>query len=379
MAMLRAAALIVLANTIASVSTAAEYLPGPPPTFQIGHRVIDEDETPGRLELGGGEQVSLWIDHWRDIDLLKREDGTYREVRDSMGDVVWESSGASVVFPVIGPSTVLTADIGEKDERGSVQATAFDSGTKGVDPPVVDSLGPDQPEDQPAKPPNGQAETRADLLHQLWAVDRLRSGRKTPFDEVERRIGNLLKQYPAPKDQGQIYYEAAHVYAQTGLVRPQAAIEYAKKALQFPVEPVQRIRLYGYWGGAVFMLKRTDPFPQRRLAAATIFLDGLVQLRQFKVPEKATELSSAEYIAGDEIAEKIVAELEQRDAEQARFLQEMIGYRDGMTGQIVWLYSREPHATQELRELTVKTTKDSKLADRLVKAVEPKIKAIKEP
>ena len=246
------------------------------------------------MELGGGEQVSLWIDKWRDIDLLKREDGTYHEVRDSMGDVVWESSGASCVFPIIGPSTVMTADIGEKDETGSVNATVFDSGTKGVDPPVVASLGPTCPKRSLPSRKMPEAETKADLFHALWAVDRLRSGRKTPFDEVERCIGNLLKQYPAPKDHGQIYYEAAHIYAQTGLVRPQVAINYAKKALQYPVESAQQIRLYGYWGSAVFMLKRTDPFPQRRLAAATIFLGGLVQLRQFKVPEKVTELPLAE-------------------------------------------------------------------------------------
>ena len=69
------------------------------------------------MEIGGGEQVDLWIDNWRDIDLLKREDGTYREVRDSMGDVVWESSGSGDVFPIVGPSTVLTAGIGEKDSN----------------------------------------------------------------------------------------------------------------------------------------------------------------------------------------------------------------------------------------------------------------------
>ena len=140
-------------------------------------------------------------------------------------------------------------------------------------------------------------------------MDRLRRGRKTPFDEVERRIGDLLKQYPRSQGPGQIYYEAAHVYAQTGLVRPQAAVDYAKKALRFPLEPVQRIRLYGYWGGAVFMLKRTDPFPHRRLAAATIFLDGLVQLRQFNLPEKATEspVGRVADIVGDKAAERDAA------------------------------------------------------------------------
>ena len=370
-----AAEVILLVGTIGSMSTGAEYLPGPPPTFEIGHRVIDEDETPGRFELGGGEQAHLWIDKWRDIDLLKCEDGTYRKVHDSMGDVVWESSGAGDVFPIVGAWTVLTAGFTEKDEAGFVHATVFDSGTKGVDPPVVKSLGPNLPEQQPAKPQNGRAETKMKLSNALWATDRLRHGRETPFAEVERRIAGLLKQYPAPKDQGQIYYEAAHVYAQTGLIRPQAAVDYAKKALQLPVEPVQRIRLYGYWGGTVFMLKRTDQFPQRRLAAVIVFLDGLAELRKFNLPEKAPERPAmgANYDdAPTEIEARRMEEQNRREAaawEQARFLEQMIQYRDAMIGQIVWLYSREPNATEELRQLTVKTTRDPELAGRLVKAV----------
>ena len=41
------------------------------------------------------------------------------------------------------------------------------------------------------------------------------------------------------------------------------------------------------------MVKRTDPFPQRRRAAAAVFLDGLVQFRPFKLLEESPALPSA--------------------------------------------------------------------------------------
>ena len=64
---------------------------------------------------------------------------------------------------------------------------------------------------------------------------------------------------------------------------------------------------------------------------------------------------------------------------QARFLREMIQHRDVLIGQIVWLYSRRPYATQELRELVVRTNKDPALADRIVMMVKLKTQWMEEP
>jgi hypothetical protein len=292
-----------------------------------------------------------------------------------MGDVVWEASGAGSVWPVTGPSTVLTAGTPAAADTVEVQATVNGSETKGIGGPAVRTPPPGVVA-QAARP-----ETEHDLFSALQALDRLRRGSKTPFDEVERAAGELLTKYPDPKDRGQIYYELAHVYVQSGLVRPQSALDYVKKAMQCPLAPQQQIRLYGYWGSILLMLRRTDPLPQRRREATVVFLDGLVQLRKLDLPEKPPEIPTTVLVDLDPTTDTAAKEAEQRNrrymaaVERAEFLREMIRYREGLTSQIAWLYSREPRATQELRELVIKTTHDLQLADRLVDRVDRQIKA----
>ena len=205
-----------------------------------------------------------------------------RQASESMGDVVWEASGDGSVWPLTGPSTVLTADILEAAERLTSRRRSTIRKRKALIDPAVRTLAFGD------SAQTARSETKHDLSSALRVLDRLRRGSKTPFDEVERSAGELLKKYPDPKDRGQIYYELAHVYAQSGLVRPQSAIDYAKKAMQCPLTPQQRIRTYGYWGSALLMLKPTDPLPKRRRAATLVFLDGLVQLQKLGLPEKAS-------------------------------------------------------------------------------------------
>lgn len=224
------------------------------------------------------------------------------------------------------------------------------------------------------------AGTSDDLPAALRALDQLRQGHKTPFAEVDRRADELLRKYPDPKDQGQIYFELVQVYGQSA-GPPQRIIEYAKKALQLPLEPSQRFRLYTYWGDAVLLLKPAEPLADRRRAATVVFLDGLMQLRKFNLPEKPPEIPLVTLYDLDDGARE-AEEQYRRDmaaVEQAHFVRAMIRHRDVLTGQIVWLYARKPFATDELRELATKTTKDPQLVARLVKAVEAKIKSTKYP
>jgi hypothetical protein len=337
-------------------ATVAGCLPGPASTWYIGHRT--REEVPGprdRTDIGGGEMVDCRIENW--------------QAGDRMGDVVWEASGGGSVWPLTGPSTVLTADVLEAAGTVAVRATVNGSETKGIDNPAVrtpvfgDSA------------PTARSETKHDLSSALRALDGLRRGSNTPFDQVERSAGELLRKHPDPKDQGQIYYELAHIYAQSGLVRPQSAIDCVKKAMQCPLTPQQQIRLYGYWGSALLMLKRTDPLPERRRAATIVFLDGLRQLCKLDLPEKPPEIALTVLGGPEPATEADVKEAEQRNQryvaalERTRFLQEMIQYREGLASQIVWLYSREPHAARELRELVINATNDPKLADRLLQRV----------
>lgn len=92
------------------------------------------------------------------------------------------------------------------------------------------------------------AETLEEALSQM---DALRAGRDTPLDEVETRAKELLRRYAKPAERGRICWQVANIHAQSGQMRPDATIAWARKALQFPVEPTKRLELYVAWGHAL--------------------------------------------------------------------------------------------------------------------------------
>ena len=285
----------------AALTMVSVFFPGLGSAWDIGHQTQEQVPEPrDRTNIGGGELVNCWIEN--------------RQASESMGDVVWEASGDGSVWPLTGPSTVLTADILEAVGAVDVRATVNDSETKGIDNPAVRTLAFGD------SAQTARSETKHDLSSALRVLDRLRRGSKTPFDEVERSAGELLKKHPDPKDQGQIYYELAHIYAQSGLVRPQSAIDYAKKAMQCPLTPQQRIRTYGYWGSALLMLKPTDPLPKRRRAATLVFLDGLGSSRSWACRKRPPEIPTA-VLGGPEPATE--ADVKEAEKQNRRYMAEV--------------------------------------------------------
>ena len=230
----------------------------------------------------------------------------------------------------------------------------------------------------------------------LRKLEQLRNGPKTPFAEVDRHAAELLKSHLDPKGQGQIYYELAHIDAQSGLARPQMVIDYAKKALQFPLDPLQRLRLYVYWGDATLVRKPTDPLPGRRREAVPIYLQGLMEMHAFtappvapqptevvppqKPPEAATRAANpAKGKSPHKLTTKEAIEQHERQLappRQARMQDQIARGREILMGQIVWLYGRKPFATAELRELATATTHDPELVARLVEMTQAKIRAV---
>jgi hypothetical protein len=122
-----------------------------------------------------------------------------------------------------------------------------------------------------------------DLQAELFALEQLRKGKDTPLDEVDRRGAGLLQKYTDPKDRGRIYYQLAHIHAQSALRRPDQVVQYAEKALECPLEPSQRLRLYVYRGDALQMGK--EPFPKKRKRAVVPYLQGLRGTRLESVRE----------------------------------------------------------------------------------------------
>jgi hypothetical protein len=115
------------------------YLPGPPPTVgPIQHQTVEDLPAPtSRTNIGIGEQVNCWIDPstWQDTDYLVTPYGLV-PVQDSMGTVTWSASGLGSVYPLVGNSTTLTADLATASGSVTVSAVVPDSGLLGIDAPI---------------------------------------------------------------------------------------------------------------------------------------------------------------------------------------------------------------------------------------------------
>jgi hypothetical protein len=213
-----------------------------------------------------------------------------------------------------------------------------------------------------------------DLTVELGRLDRLRNGLKTPLDEVDRRGEELLKKYSNPRDRGRIYYQLAHVHAQSGVRRPEQVIAYAEAALQCPLGLSQQLRLYTYWGDALGVSKEKKPFAARRTEAAAIYLKGLREVSALKLPEKPPEPEPMTFFNGPDAEENRRKGQEQWvRRRQIDYQREMIKHRDVLQGQIVSLYGRRPVATEELRDTATKILGEGKALDRLMAAVEAKV------
>lgn len=212
----------------------------------------------------------------------------------------------------------------------------------------------------------------------LRELDKMRDGKRTPVDEVELRGEELLKEYTSTEKQGQIYCHLALVHSQSGIFHPDLVIEHAQRALRFPIEPVQRLRLYTYWGDALRGTHQgKKPFFEIRRMAAEPYLEGLKDAQKYHIPQQRPEMPMAGFYNGDltdpdykqrkkEAEKQIVAQ------RRARIEQDLWDCRRVLTGQIIDIYSRKPYAATELRQLATKIMEDPSAVDALMKLIEEK-------
>jgi hypothetical protein len=224
------------------------------------------------------------------------------------------------------------------------------------------------------------------LGQKLREVDKLRAGLSTPFDEVDKRCNELLKEYTEPNEQGLIYFELVQVEGQSGFQRPAKILEFINKALACPQEPLKKIRLYAYWGDALQVSKRgvvNQEMMAARKEAAMPYLQGLKETLQYNLPEEKPEIPEGRFINsfprepnnGGTVPEAIRLMKENIEAQRnARFIGDMIDHRDVLTRQISGMYSRFPWASNEIRELATKTLGDKAAVDRLMSYVDASVK-----
>jgi hypothetical protein len=217
------------------------------------------------------------------------------------------------------------------------------------------------------------------LDQELNQVDRLRTGFTTPFDEVERRCDDLLQRYTKPEEQAKIYFELAQVEGQSGMQRPEKLIEYVKKALELPIDPSKKLRLYIYWGDAIQVSHRgvhNEELVAARREAVMPYLHGLRETIKYDLPEEKPDHPHFVTITyygptdTDEYQELLRKRQEQTDAKRkAVFQRQMIEHRDVITSQISLMYSRFPLATDELQKLAMGVLGDEAAANRLMSHV----------
>jgi hypothetical protein len=220
-----------------------------------------------------------------------------------------------------------------------------------------------------------------ELRKELYALDAAyRHGSARQFAELERKADELLKKYPARDDQARVYFEVAHVAAQSDIRRHVARVrQYARKSLALSRDPLQRGQLYTYLGSAAEVQEGKE-FEDRRREAAKDLLAGYAEVLAQNLPAKAPELPPVDKINASPDLDPIQAAQEQaRHAaqmaarEQAEFVAALVARRDTLANQLRWLYrpdpkvyGRTPEGPDELRALARKVLREPAAVDALV-------------
>ncbi len=230
---------------------------------------------------------------------------------------------------------------------------------------------------------NCPAQYEDELGRKLGRIDALRKHGPTALGQIETESAALLNDYTKPEEQGRIFYQIAMSYAQAGVSKEGHAakvIEYAQKGLKQPIDPRLRLELYLYWGNAIAGSDRTRPISKRRADAAPIYLNGLKEAKQFKVPDVAPKAppSFLSRMGPGMNEETFKREREEHAMECQRVLRlEMLcTLRDAMQGELVFSYSRIPRAPDELRKLATETLGAGPDVEKLMDALAAKCAAV---
>ena len=219
------------------------------------------------------------------------------------------------------------------------------------------------------------------LPQKLSDLDRWRNGKNTPFEEVEQRGRELLAEYIQPEQQAQIYFHLTEIHGQSGMVHADLVIQYSQSALALPVDPLQRLQLYVYWGGAIQSadsnkpVQKRKPFSEVRRAAVMPYLEGLKEMQKYKIPDQLAKLPRVDAYDVPETAPNYQQIKKRHDDQaaawaEAQFDRKLWFNLQTLTNAVVDLYSRKPHAATELRQLAAKILDNPEQVDALMKRIE---------
>jgi hypothetical protein len=175
-----------------------------------------------------------------------------------------------------------------------------------------------------------------ELRRELVKLDGMRKGLDTDLDQIDRAGKQLLEKFTAPEEQAQIYAQLAHVYAQSGLRKPDQMIEYIKKSFEHRLPLQQSLLLCTYWGDGLRVHARPLT-SEDRLASARAYMLGLKQLAAYDLPAASPPLPDSPPIPNSIPADvEGLRKLEQYQQlrREAAFIHELLVQKDILLRQV---------------------------------------------
>ena len=207
------------------------------------------------------------------------------------------------------------------------------------------------------------------------------------LDDVEAQMLKLTQNFQSPKELGTIYVHVAALYSEKDSMRaPAKVIACVTKALEYPLDPRDKVMMYLYWGTAIITQYQSagqGEVLKHRPEIVMPFLNGLKLLIDDGIPENPVSLPAVgtfDISPDDSRYQEILAEHERqlKARERAEALEEMVRLRMILTRNIVDEYSVGMEATQELKEISGQIFRnDAAVGALLAKVIEKRAKPIK--
>ncbi len=233
-----------------------------------------------------------------------------------------------------------------------------------------------------------ESEKAQELEKGLAAIRSQNVGKGTDWAKLEAESLELAKDFDSPADLGRIYATIARIYSDAGFTSKDAqipkTIEYAKKALGYPLDVPTQCYMYGKWGGA--LIAKSSGYPKEEMAkvrreAVVPILRGLKLALDNKAPKEIQEppLFKIFHLYGQKNSpynQKQLKKQEEQVAiqEKVKLLNELYIQRLALTQRCVTLYSRKPYETDELFDMASEIlAKHKDFVEELVSEVETEI------
>lgn len=198
--------------------------------------------------------------------------------------------------------------------------------------------------------------------------------------QLEARYLTLLEHYPEKEEKARVYFALVDMYCQTGLTDPDSAVQYAHRALALPLDPQLQIPLYHKLGDAMQVQNRGvtgAELVRARKEVAVPYLKGIKLALECGLPELPLEVPVVPRMDASEGVDQDLLQQHQQQVEarrQAQLVNRMVQDRAICGDQLVFLYTRRPYATDELRAMASEILGNEKTVAQLVARVEAAIR-----